>query len=119
MFNLDNVTENNDSKSWPYRNLIIGPSGSGKTNCLINSIQKDNNIINKIYLYAKHQLLAQSYFSVPNDVRLNCTHYIIYKLNNKIELQNIAVNHSSEIDYKDFIKIYRDCTREPFNVFDY
>ena len=33
--------------------MIIGLSGSGKTNDLINSIQKDNNIINKIYLYAK------------------------------------------------------------------
>ena len=27
--------------------------------------------------------LTQSYFSVPKDVRLNCTHYIIFKLNNK------------------------------------
>ena len=33
--------------------MIIGPSGSGKTNYLLNSIQKDNNIIDKIYLYAK------------------------------------------------------------------
>ena len=33
--------------------MIIGPSGSGKTNYLLNSIQKDNNIIDKIYLSAK------------------------------------------------------------------
>ena len=33
--------------------LIIGPSGSGKTNALLNLIQQDHNIINKIYLYAK------------------------------------------------------------------
>ena len=33
--------------------LIIGPSGSGKTNALHNLIQQDNNIIDKIYLYAK------------------------------------------------------------------
>ena len=43
----------NDDKSWPYRKLIIGPLGSGKTNYLLNSIQKDNNIIDKIYVYAK------------------------------------------------------------------
>ena len=49
--------------------------------------------------------LTQSYFSVPKDVRLNCTHYIIFKLNNKRELQNIAINHSADIDYKDFVKI--------------
>ena len=59
--------------------------------------------------------LTQSYFSVPKDVRLNCTHYIIFKLNNKRELKNIAIDHSSDIDYKDFVKIYRDYTKEPFN----
>ena len=59
--------------------------------------------------------LTQSYFSVPKDVRLNCTHYILFKLNNRRELQNIVIDHSADIDYEDFIKIYRDCTREPFN----
>ena len=59
--------------------------------------------------------LTQSYFSFPKDVRLKCTHYIIFKLNNKRELQNIAINHSADIDYKDFVNIYRDCTKEPYN----
>ena len=45
--------ENDNNKDWPYRKLIIGPSGSGKTNYLLNSIQKDNIIFDKIYLYAK------------------------------------------------------------------
>ena len=60
--------------------------------------------------------LTQSYFSVPKDVRLNCTHYIIFKLNNKRELQKIAINHLADIDYKDFVKIYGNCTREPYNI---
>ena len=38
MFNLDNITETNNNKHWPYRELIIAPSGSGKTNSLLNSI---------------------------------------------------------------------------------
>ena len=59
--------------------------------------------------------ITQSYFSVPKDVRLNSTHYLIMKINNKRELQNIAINHSADIDYKDFMKIYRECTKEPFN----
>ena len=203
MFNLDNITEKDNNKDCPYRKLIIGPSGSGKTKYLLNSIQKDSNIIDKTYLYAKdleepkYQLLinniekarinfnndptafieysnsmddifpqiedyskkkkrkilivfddmishvmsdkkaqqilkdlfircrklnislcflTQSYFSVTKDVRLNCTHYILFKLNNKRELQNIAINHSADIDYKDFIKIYRNCTKELYNV---
>ena len=37
------------------------------------------------------------------------------KINNGKELQNIAINNSTDIDYQDFIKIYRECTKEPFN----
>ena len=59
--------------------------------------------------------ITQSYFSDLKDVRLNSTHYLIIKINNKRELQNIAINHSADIDYKDFIKIYRECTKEPYN----
>ena len=54
MFDLDNLTEKDNNKDWPYRKLIIGPSGSGKNNRLLNSIQKDNNIVDKIYLYVKN-----------------------------------------------------------------
>ena len=59
--------------------------------------------------------ITQSYFYVPKDVRLNSTHYLIMKINNKRELQNIAINLSADIDYQDFKKIYRECTKEPFN----
>ena len=59
--------------------------------------------------------ITQSYFSVPKDVRLNSTHYLIMKINNRRELQNIAINHSADIDYKDFMKIYRECTKEPYS----
>ena len=54
IFNFDNITEKDNNKDWPYRKLIVGPSGSGKTNYLLCSIQKDNNIIDKVYLYAKN-----------------------------------------------------------------
>ena len=46
--------------------------------------------------------ITQSYFSVPKDVRLNTRHYFIMRINNKRELQNIALNHSAGIDYQDF-----------------
>ena len=59
--------------------------------------------------------ITQSYFSVTKDVRLNPTHYLIMKINNRKELQNIPSNHSADIDYKDFMKICREFTREPFN----
>ena len=58
--------------------------------------------------------ITQSYFSVPKDVRLNSTH-LIMKIDNKRELQNIAINHSAYIDYQNFIKIYRECTKGLYN----
>ena len=67
-------------------------------------------------LYILIVFITQSYFSVLKDVRLNSTHYLIMKINNGKELQNIAISHSADItDYKDFMKIYRECTKEPFN----
>ena len=58
---------------------------------------------------------TQSYFSVPKDVRLNSTHYLIMKISNRKELQNIAINHSADIDYNNFVRIYTECTRKPYS----
>ena len=59
--------------------------------------------------------ITQSYFFVTKEVRLNSTHYLIMKTQNKRELQNTGTNHSAEIDYKDFMKIYRKCTSELYS----
>ena len=59
--------------------------------------------------------ITQSYFKVPKDVRLNSTHFFIMKVPNKRELQQIALNHSSDIEFKDFMNIYKKCTKEPYS----
>ena len=59
--------------------------------------------------------ITQSYFKVPKDVKLNSTHFFIMKILNKRELQQIALNHSSDIDFKDFMEIYKECTKEPYS----
>ena len=59
--------------------------------------------------------VTQSYFSVPKDVRLNSTHYLIMKINNRKELQNIAINTCANIDYNDFVRIYRECARKLYS----
>ena len=51
-------------------------------------------------------LISQSYFKVPKNIRLNATHFIM-KILNKIELQQITSNHSSDIDFKHFVKLYK------------
>ena len=58
---------------------------------------------------------SQFYFSAPKEVRLNSTHYLIIKIHNRRELRQIAIDHEVDIDYKDFLKIYRNCTNEPYS----
>ena len=59
--------------------------------------------------------ITESYFSVPKEFRLNSTHYLIMEIHNKRELQQIAIDHLADIDYKNFVKIYRNCTNEPYS----
>ena len=54
--------------------------------------------------------ITQSCFKVLEDVRLNYTNFFIIKIPNKRELQQIALNHSSDISSKDFIKIHKKHT---------
>ena len=51
---------------------------------------------------------------MPKDVILNSTHFFIMKIPNKRELQQIVLNYSSDIDFKDFMKIYKKYTKEPY-----
>ena len=58
--------------------------------------------------------IKQSYFRALKDAKLNSTHYIIMKIGNKKELKRIAEEKSGHLDYKDFLKIYSYCTKEPY-----
>ena len=64
--------------------------------------------------------ITQCYFSVPKDVRLNkglVQHYLIMEISNRKELQHIAIKHSTDIDYNNFVGIYKECTRN-YSFFD-
>ena len=58
--------------------------------------------------------ISQSSFEVPKTIRLNTAHYFIFKTLNKRELQQIVLIHLSDIEFKDFMKIYKDYTKEPY-----
>ena len=62
--------------------------------------------------------ITQFYVSLPKHIRLNSTHYLIMKINNKIKLQNTVKSHSADFDFKDFMQIYRECMKEPYFFFD-
>ena len=59
--------------------------------------------------------ITQSYLPVPREVRLNSTHYLIMKIHKKRELENIASNHSADIDHKNLMNIYIKCTNQPYS----
>ena len=82
--------------------------------------KKCQTITKELFIRCREQnislvFITQSYFTVPKDVRLNSTHYLIMKINDRKELKNIGINHSTDIDYKDFVKIYRECTTKPYS----
>ena len=76
---------------------------------IINN-KKLNSIVTELFIRGRKLniflvFILRSYFKVPKDVTLNSTHFFIMKIPNKSELQQIALNHSSGIDFKDFIEI--------------
>ena len=77
---------------------------------MINN-KKLNSVVTELFIRGRKLnistvFIPQSYFKVPKDVKLNSTPYFIMKFPNKRELQQIALNHSSDIDFKDFMKIF-------------
>ena len=88
---------------------------------MINN-KKLNSAVTELFVRGRiwnisHVFITQLYFKVPEDVRLNTSHFFIAKIPNKRELQQIAVNHSSDVNTKDFAYVYRKCTAEPYSFF--
>ena len=59
--------------------------------------------------------ITQSYFRTLKYARLNSTHYILMKIGNKKELKSMAEEKSGHLDYKDFLKMYNYCMKEPYS----
>ena len=82
--------------------------------------KKLNSIVPELFIRGRKLniylvFITQSYFKVPKDVRLNTTYFFIAKIANKGELQQIAINHSSDISTNDSANIYRNYTDEPYS----
>ena len=78
--------------------------------CLVIKISKNSNIvfIRGGKLNISLVFVTQSYFSVPKNIRLNSAHYFILKIPNKQELQEVTFNHSSDIDFENFMNLYKN-----------
>ena len=82
--------------------------------------KKLNSIVTELFIRGRKLnislvFITQLYFKIPKDVRLNTNNYFITKIPNKRELQQIAINNSSDISTKDFANIYRKYTAEPYS----
>ena len=79
---------------------------------MINN-KKLNSIVTGLFIRGRTLnvsivFITQSYLKVPKDVRLNTTHFFVIKIPNKRELQQIALNYSSDIDFKDSLKFIKN-----------
>ena len=84
------------------------------------SNKKLNSIVTELFIRGRKLnislvFITRSYFKVPKVVRLNTNHFFIMKIPDKRELQQIAINHSSDIDFKEFINIYKKYTEEIYS----
>ena len=76
----------------------------------MNQNETLNSIVAKLFIRGRKLnislvFITQSYFKVPKDVRLNTTHFFITKILSKRELQQIVINHSTDISTEDFVNI--------------
>ena len=58
--------------------------------------------------------ITESYIPVPKIIKLNCRHYFIMKIPNKREIQQIALNHSTDNDFRDLMNLYKKCIAKPY-----
>ena len=84
------------------------------------SNKKFNPIITEFFLRDRKPnnslaFITQSYFAVPKNIMLTSMQYFIMKIPNKQELQQIAFNHSSDTDFKDFMNLYKKCAEKPYS----
>ena len=76
------------------------------------SNKKLNPIVTELFIRGRKLkifliFITQLYFPVPKNVILNLTHYFVMKIPSKKELQQTAFNHSSDIDFQDFMSLYK------------
>ncbi|CAH3185019.1 unnamed protein product [Porites lobata] len=113
--------------------LICGNSGSGKTNLIYHILMKPLVYYDQIHLYGKnlkqekyrHMIetmndisrhkncsviyLSQSFYKTPKDIKLNCSHYVVYDFPSSNERNMIS--RELNITKDQYIK----ATKQPYS----
>ena len=109
-----NITEFNPNKKRKvlivFDDLIADLLTNKNCNPIVTELFIRGRKVNISLIY-----ITQYYFAVPKNVRLNSMHYLVMKNQIKREIQEIALNHSSDIDFKDFMNLYKSCTAKPYS----
>ena len=84
------------------------------------SNKKLNRIVTEVFIRRRKLnisfvFITKSYFVIPKNIRLNSTHYFVMKTPNKRGLQQISFNHSSDIDFPDFMNLYKKFTAKSYS----
>ena len=109
--NIDNYNPDKENKILVvFDDMIADKINNRKLTSIVTEFSIRGRKLNISLIF-----ITQSYFKVPKEVRNNSTHFFITKIPNKRELMQIAINHSSDINTKDFIEIYRKCTDKPYS----
>ena len=105
--NIDNYNPDKENKILiVFDDMIADMINNKKLNSIVTELFIRGRKLNISLIF-----ITQSYFKVPKDVRNNTTHFFIMKR----EIMKIAMNHSLDINTKDFIEIYRKCTDKPYS----
>ena len=109
--NINNYNKNRDKKVLIiFYDMIADIMRSKKFKAIVKELFMRCRKLNISIVFITH-----SYFRTPKDARLNSTHYILMKISNKKELKSIAEENSGHLDFKEFLKIYNYCTKEPYS----
>ena len=116
--NIDDIYKKNDEYNPNEKRKILLVFYDMIADMLSN--KKLNPVVSELFsragkLNISLDFITQSYSAVPKNIRLNSTHCFIMKIPIKKELQEIAFNHSSDIDFQDFMNLYKKCTAKPIS----
>ena len=107
---LKNKTQKNREILIIFDDMIADMLSNKKRNAIVTELFIRGRKLNISLVF-----ITQSYLTVPKKFRLNSTHYFIIKIPNKWELQQVAFNHSSDVELKDFMNLYKTCTAKPYS----
>ena len=108
--NIEEYNPNKKKKYWLYLMIWLLMLSNKKLEPIATEIFSRGRKLNISLVF-----ITQSYFALPKNIRLNSTHNFVTKIPNKRELQQIAFNHSSDIDFQDFMNLYKKCTTKPYS----